>query len=233
MQLEENTQIVPIFFVYTFLKKLITPFDQTDAFRLGIIDASGNILRKRSTLKTRPEKAAYTIFDTLVWNIKKLIEKLPGGRTKLMTYASALWLIHEAHNAELYEEKPDLMEMDMKKFIDELDMTDKEKEQMDKIGAFVDEEIANVSGLGVATDQPYDPKKFTPMGYDPKIKYSEEQLHARFNEMCEDIANITGAGVATDQPFNPKSFSPGSKKDIIALRRVKPYMDKKDDLTKK
>jgi len=47
-----------IYFVYQFLKKLVTPFNKTDAFKLGIIDETGKILtesdRERlSKLKNR------------------------------------------------------------------------------------------------------------------------------------------------------------------------------------
>jgi hypothetical protein len=49
-----------------------------DAFKLGIIDENGKILKKRGTLKSQAEKAAYpSIFYTLCWNIKKLLDKVP------------------------------------------------------------------------------------------------------------------------------------------------------------
>ena len=79
-----------IYFVYQFLRKLVTPFKNTDAFKLGIIDEKGKVLKKRSTLKTSEEKDAYTPFHRLVYNIKRLI---PGG--KIGSYASALFLIKE------------------------------------------------------------------------------------------------------------------------------------------
>ena len=47
-----------IFFVYQFIKRLETPFENTDAYKLGIIDEKGKVLRKRSTLKTKEEKSS-------------------------------------------------------------------------------------------------------------------------------------------------------------------------------
>ena len=41
-----------IYFVYQFIKKLVTPFDKTKAFELGIIDEKGRILKKRRDLKS-------------------------------------------------------------------------------------------------------------------------------------------------------------------------------------
>ena len=37
-----------VYFVYQFIKKLVVPFNQTDAFKLGIIDEKGKVLKKRS-----------------------------------------------------------------------------------------------------------------------------------------------------------------------------------------
>ena len=62
-----------IYFVYQFLKKLVTPFEKTKAFELGIIDEKGKILKRRRDLKGDDEKSAYTLAATLIWNIKKIM----------------------------------------------------------------------------------------------------------------------------------------------------------------
>ena len=59
------------FVAYKFIKILSTPFNQTDAYKLGIIDDKGKILKKMKNLKTGEEKKAYTIFHRLIWNLKK------------------------------------------------------------------------------------------------------------------------------------------------------------------
>ena len=84
-----------IYFVYQFLKKLVTPFKKTKAFELGIVDEKGKILKRRRDLETDDEKEAYTLSDTLIWNLKKLIGKIPGGKTRIASYAAALFLIKE------------------------------------------------------------------------------------------------------------------------------------------
>jgi len=84
-----------IYFVYQFLKKLVTPFEKTKAFELGIIDEKGTILKRRRDLNTQDEKDAYNLSDTLIWNIKKLMGKIPGGRSRIASYAAALYLIKE------------------------------------------------------------------------------------------------------------------------------------------
>ena len=99
-----------IYFAYQFLTKLTTPFDKTDAFRLGIIDEKGKVLKKRSKLKSHEEKEAYTITDTMIFNLKKLLGKVPGGRTRFATVAAALFLLKEDLTYRHYQDQSFLQE---------------------------------------------------------------------------------------------------------------------------
>ena len=102
-----------IYFVYQFLKKLVTPFNKTKAFELGIVDENGKILKRRRDLETKEEKEAYTLSDTLIWNIKKLMGKVPGGKSKIASYAAALWLIKEQQDGyKITEEELELQFFD-------------------------------------------------------------------------------------------------------------------------
>jgi len=80
---------------YNFIKRLITPFDETDAFKLGIIDERG---KKIKDPKTKEEELSFSTFNKLIFNIKKIIERLPGGKSKLASYGAALFLIKEHAN---------------------------------------------------------------------------------------------------------------------------------------
>ena len=103
-----------IYFVYQFLKKLVTPFNKTKAFELGIVDEKGKILKRRRDLETDEEKDAYNLSDTLIWNIKKLMGKIPGGKSRLASYAAALWLIKEQQDGyKITEEELELQFFDM------------------------------------------------------------------------------------------------------------------------
>lgn len=86
--------------VYTirFLKLLVTPFEKTDAFEAGIIDADGK-KNKEFTLNNMDDRDAYrsyyTPFHRLVFNLKKLMAKVPGGQSVVARYGAALALIKE------------------------------------------------------------------------------------------------------------------------------------------
>lgn len=86
---------VDIYVIYKFIRILATPFVETDAYKLGIIDEKGKILRKRKELKTKEEKKAYTVLHRLVWKLKRVLDKIPFLRSKLGSFATALWLIKE------------------------------------------------------------------------------------------------------------------------------------------
>jgi len=102
-----------IYFVYQFLKKLVTPFNKTKAFDLGIIDENGKILKRRRDLETSEEKDAYNLSDTLIWNVKKLMGKIPGGKSRIASYAAALWLIKEQQDGyKITEEELELQFFD-------------------------------------------------------------------------------------------------------------------------
>ena len=98
-QKSQLNEQVDMLVAYKFIKILTTDFKDTDAFRLGVIDKDGNILKKRKDLRG-DERTSYTIFHTLIWNLKKLMMKVPGLKSKLGSYASALFLLKEQYNKE-------------------------------------------------------------------------------------------------------------------------------------
>ena len=84
-----------LFYTLRFLRLLTTPWEDTNAFKLGLIDDQGKKIKKPQTTE---EKSAYNLFHRLVYNIKKLISKAPGGKSKIVSYAAALLLLKETYN---------------------------------------------------------------------------------------------------------------------------------------
>ena len=114
---------IDLFVTYRFLKLLTTPFEKQDAFKLGIIDKDGNrITKPKSTrpaveLNTAEMKNSYTILHKLVFNIKKLFSKVPGLRTKVGTYAAALFLLKDTFKESV--DDPDVFEKEFMKYLKE------------------------------------------------------------------------------------------------------------------
>jgi len=116
---------IDLFVTYRFLKLLTTPFEKTDAYKLGIIDEKGNRIRQEKSTKPAVElsttelKNAYTILHKLVFNIKKIFAKVPGLRTKVGTYAAALFLLKDTFKESV---DPKMFEREFLKYIKENDI---------------------------------------------------------------------------------------------------------------
>jgi hypothetical protein len=114
---------IDLFVTYRFLRLLTTPFKDTDAFKLGVIDDKGNRIRKPKSsqpaveLTTSELKNSYTILHKLVFNVKKLFNKVPGLRTKVGTYAAALFLLKDTFKEHV--EDPDMFEKEFMKYLKE------------------------------------------------------------------------------------------------------------------
>ena len=114
---------IDLFVTYRFLKLLTTPFEKTEAFKLGIIDDDGNRIMQKGVKKpevelvTTQQKNAYTILHKLVFNIKKIFAKVPGLRTKLGTYAAALFLLKDTFKESV--DDPDMFEKEFVKYLKE------------------------------------------------------------------------------------------------------------------
>ena len=114
---------VDLFVTYRFIKLLTTPFNKTDAYKFGIIDDKGNRIREDNSTRPKVElttsqlKNSYTVLHKLVFNIKKIFSKLPILKTKIGTYAAALFLLKDTFKEHMQD--PDIFEKEFMKFLKE------------------------------------------------------------------------------------------------------------------
>ena len=116
---------IDLFVTYRFIKLLVTPFEKTEAYERGIIDKDGKRKTEQTVargvrptdLNTAEKKNAYTVLHKLVFNIKKIFGKVPGLRTKLGTYAAALFLLKDTFKEHV--EDPDVFEKEFMKYLKE------------------------------------------------------------------------------------------------------------------
>jgi len=152
------SRLIDNLIAYRILTMLIKPFEDTQAYKLGIIDAKGKNLKKSSTLKTTAEKDAYNYLHRLVFNMKKIINKLPGGESKLKSLVAALFLVKEYYQSN--DRTTSLMEQRYNQILQMLDENVYLVEEEILVRNFLNEDgVANVAGAGVATDTPAPLKK--------------------------------------------------------------------------
>ena len=94
------SRAVDLFVTYRFLKLLVTPWEKQEAYKQGIIDKNGKALKKSRDLGLESERSAFTLLHRLVFNCKRIMQKIPIVRTRLGTYATALFLLKEKYNID-------------------------------------------------------------------------------------------------------------------------------------
>ena len=86
------SRAVDLLIAYRVLKMLVTPFNKQPAFKMGIIDDKGKVLKKFRTLTTTGEKQSYTMLHRFVFNLKRILGKA-GIRGALGSFAVAAALL--------------------------------------------------------------------------------------------------------------------------------------------
>lgn len=84
-------------YTFRFIRMLVMKWENWDAYKLGIIDETGK-RKKEVKLDSDEKKSAYTPFIRLAANVKRLLSNIPGGGSKLGSFAAALYLIKEKCN---------------------------------------------------------------------------------------------------------------------------------------
>ena len=113
------SRVIDALVAYRVLKLLVTPFNKTKAFALGIIDEKGKVLIKSKQIKKmgNPERrefrTAYTLLIRFVFNLKRMLGKL-GVRGKIGSAAAAAIAFFK----EEYGDNPEV-EREVYKFIKE------------------------------------------------------------------------------------------------------------------
>ena len=82
------SRVIDALVAYRVLKLLVTPFNRTKAFELGIIDAKGKVLKKSRDISDPKERNAYTLLIRFVFNLKRILSKV-GIRGPLGSAAAA------------------------------------------------------------------------------------------------------------------------------------------------
>lgn len=101
-------RIIDTLIVFRILKMLTTPWEKMQAYKFGFIDKNGTRIKKievdgknvDNNPETSAEKASLTPLHRLVWNLKKIINKVPFGKSQFASYAVALLMLKETNELD-------------------------------------------------------------------------------------------------------------------------------------
>lgn len=85
-----------------FLRTLTKDWVDMEAYKTGVLDASGNVVVKKHD-QSQAQRDSYSKFDVLVWNLKRLLEKIPAGKLAMSRYAAAFLLLRETTDQDTYD----------------------------------------------------------------------------------------------------------------------------------
>ena len=150
------SRAVDLFVTYRFLKLLVTPWKKQEAYKLGIIDANGKNLIKSSKFEREEQRASFTLLHRLVFNCKRIMQKIPFVRSQLGTYATALFLLKEHYKIE------NLPEAEVTKYLLEnklIDLNDKISEEVIGFGNMLPAGEYKLKDMVTADDEEIDAQK--------------------------------------------------------------------------
>lgn len=206
-------QLVDNLIAFRILSMLVTPFEQTKAYELGVIDKNGNALKKLKDM-TWTEKDNYSMLHRMIFRLQKIMNKIPLVNSKLGTLATAYFLVKECYAAQkvptnLEEEFVDLLRKIQKEDI----VLVEEYLLVEEFVSLQEEMPANVTGVGVKTDEPVvRKKKFNKLSVPSSV-------YKRFSKGTKTASKI--GGIVEDQYDKAiHSFATQNPSSIVILENA-------------
>ena len=139
---------VDLIITYRVIKLLVTPFNKQEAYKYGIIDDKGKVLRKFKTLQKPEEKKAYTLLHRFVFNLKRILQKVGLG-SRIGSFAVALALLIK-ENKE-YEQHKLIIESAIVTYLKQTDQYDNFLNEEGEVPTFEPEQdvFCNCFGIDV------------------------------------------------------------------------------------
>ena len=177
-------RVIDALIAYRVLKILVTPFNKTQAFKMGIIDDKGKVLIKSKQLsRAFPNSQAqaqarksYTLLIRFVFNLKRLLSKI-GVRGPIgSAAAAAIAFFREENGCNVQVEK--LVYKQLKKHGFEFEVNENYGEPLRHGSYRVNRDICNLEGdivINIDEEIVYEGHTDTIMGHDV-FKYRDVYL---------------------------------------------------------
>ena len=170
------SRVIDALVAYRVLKLLVTPFNKTKAYALGIIDEKGKVLKKSREIKDQQERNAYTLLIRFVFNLKRMLSKL-GIRGPLGSAAAAAIAFFKEEHGENPEVEKEVYKY-LKEQGFEFEISENYGEPLTEGTYKVKHDIHNLDGdVVINMDESIEFKETTDtiMGYDV-FKYNDVYL---------------------------------------------------------
>ena len=142
------SRAIDLIITYRVVKLLVTPFEKQEAFKYGIIDKKGKVLRKWSTIIKPQEKKSYTILHRFIFNLKRILKRVGLG-SRIGSFAVALALLIK-ENKE-YEQHKLIIESAIVTYLKQTDQYDNLLNEEGEVPTFEPEQdvFCNCFGIDV------------------------------------------------------------------------------------
>ena len=137
---------VDLLITYRVIKLLVTPFEKQEAFKYGIIDKDGKVLRKNKTLKTTNEKRSYTVLHRFVFNLKRILKRVGLG-SRLGSFAVSLALLIKENKQ--YSEHQTLIESVIVSYLKDTNQYDSLLNEQGEVISIEDKPYTSCFGVDV------------------------------------------------------------------------------------
>ena len=170
------SRVIDALVAYRVLKLLVTPFNKTKAYALGIIDEKGKVLKKSREIKDQQERNAYTLLIRFVFNLKRMLSKL-GIRGPLGSAAAAAIAFFKEEHGENPEVEKEVYKY-LKEQGFEFEISENYGEPLTEGTYKVKHDIYNLDGdvvINIDESVEFNGEVDTIMGYDV-FKYNDVYL---------------------------------------------------------
>ena len=137
---------VDMLITYRVVKLLVTPWERQEAFKQGIIDKKGNVLRPNKTLRDTKDKKAYTYLHRFVFNMKRLFAKVGLGSRFGSFFGAMTMILKEDKQLMIHK---DAIEAGVVSYLKETNQYETMLNEIRDIPDIDDEPVMTCLGVGI------------------------------------------------------------------------------------
>ena len=140
------SRAVDMLITYRVVKLLVMPWEKQEAFKRGIIDKKGNVLRPNKTLKDIKDRKSYTYLHRFVFNMKRLFQKVGLG-SKFGSFFGAMAMVLREDNRLMVHK--DAIEAGVVSYLKETNQYEDMLNEVRDIPDIEDEPVMTCLGVGI------------------------------------------------------------------------------------